>query len=326
MCSKRIILDKNDLIYKYLKEHKTQETIAKEFGVCIDTVRRCMDEYGIKAIGNKGRNLHSPIVFSEEQYNYLQGAMLGDGSLLCNKKGGNAYFSYTSKSKQHCQFVSEPFDEYLIENGSRKYEYLDLRTEKTYYRYIFKTQMNLSFTEERNRWYINGKKHIPNDLILNKTICLLWYIGDGCICKSRKASETIKLATNCFEREEQEDILVPQLKQFKARTNICARNINGEPQYGIFIPHAQEEAFIEYIGECPFSDYMYKWNVRPYNNFSINKNPEIIEKTIQLFKLGNSAGTISKIVGIDRATVVKYLSLNGLDYKLNINKKQKVVI
>ena len=48
--------------------------------------------------------------------------------------------------------------------------------------------------------------------------CLIWYIGDGGICNSSKHNgQFIKLATNCFDKEEQESILLTQLIDFDAR-------------------------------------------------------------------------------------------------------------
>ena len=87
--------------------------------------------------------------------------------------------------------------------------------------------------------------------------CLIWYIGDGGICHG-KQTENIKLATQCFLKEEQETILLPQLQQFEATFMKGDIGSDGQRQYFIYIPHRKEEDFLKYIGDCPFDDYKYK--------------------------------------------------------------------
>ena len=177
------------------------------------------------------------------------------------------------------------------------------------------------FTEEYNRWYKNKVKHIPYDLKLNPTICLIWYIGDGSILHNKR-TYYIKLSTNCFEKTEQEKILLPQLSLFEAKLLKGDVGKNGKRQYFIYIPRRKIQAFLDYIGECPFSDYFYKWELPDYKNTLLSYYPEKIKKMIDLFKKGNSAGTIAKILEVDRSTVVKYLLDNGYDPKKNMYKKK----
>lgn len=100
---------------------------------------------------------------------------------------------------------------YKYTNGDISYNmYYDKRTNKNYERYSFKTYVNEGFTEIYNLWYKNNVKIIPKNLKLNKIICLIWYIGDGSLVTSKR-TQYIKLATNCFTKEDQENILLPQL-------------------------------------------------------------------------------------------------------------------
>lgn len=317
----KIFLNEEKLREMYENDGMPQWKIAKSLGVSIDVVRRCMDEYNIERRIHKRLPKYKPIAFTEKQYDYLQGAMLGDGCLSNHKSGkGNSDFSYLSKSKQHCEFVAEPFSEILLKGGVVEKSYFDHRTNKTYQRCFFRTQMNVSFTKERMRWYRGNKKHIPKDLVLTPNICLIWYIGDGSLVNS-KCCQEVKLATHCFEKEELETIIIPQMARFEARTNICGRSKNGDPQYGIFIPHSRVQDFIDYIGKCPFEDYKHKWEVLQYKNFSVKKNPEKIDRMVELFLNGHSSRSIAKKVGVDRTTVMKYLYIRGYDYKDNLHNK-----
>lgn len=266
------------------------------------------------------QNKNEEIVLSDVQLDFLYGGLLGDGCLYLHKNATNAQFIYTSKSYQHTEYVSRPFIKCLTDSGIRETRYFDERTQKQYERYVFKTRCNPVFTREYNSWYSDGIKHIPNSLKLNPTICLIWYIGDGGICRSSR-SEYIKLATNCFDKNEQEDILIPQLSTFGAKLMKGDLDINGKQQYFIYIPHRFEDAFLNYIGRCPFNDYKYKWDILPYKNFNLHNDREKVNQMIKLFEDGNSSGTIAKMIGVDRTTVTKYLQLNGYDYKKNLYRR-----
>lgn len=263
------------------------------------------------------------IILTSMQKEVLYGALLGDGCLAKHKNSSNAIFSYISKSRQHVEFVANYFSEYWSSEKIKDFSRFDGRTNKIYSGSRVKTYSNKSFTEEYEKWYKNGVKAIPIDLRLTPLTCLIWYIGDGCISHS-KNSQYIKLATQCFSKEDQEKILLPQLEEFEAHLVRADTSKNGEQQYFIYIPRRKIKKFLEYIGPCPFSDYQYKWDYQEYKNFSLSQNPDFIQDIIKLFNNGISAGAIAKHFGVDRSTVVKYLKLNGLNPSNNLHSKKKV--
>ena len=256
------------------------------------------------------------IILTSMQKEVLYGALLGDGTLITHKHGKNSYFSYTSKSKQHVEYVMSYFSQYIYDTS-----YYDNRTNKTYHRSVAKTMADKTFTNEKQHWYPSGKKEIPSDLILTPLTCLIWYIGDGCIAHNKR-TQNIKLATQCFSKEEQEQILIPQLQDFDASLMKTDVSKGGEQQYFIYIPKRKIKKFLEYIGPCPFPDYQYKWDYQEYKNFSLSQNPEFVQNIIELFNNGMSAGTIAKQFKVDRSTVVKYLIQNGLNPKDNLFKRK----
>lgn len=260
---------------------------------------------------------------SDKQKDVLYGALLGDGCLIKHKHGVNAVFSYLSKSRQHVEFVMGYFKEYWKGKEITDEAYLDHRTNKTYSRSRVKTYVNKEFTDEYARWYHNGTKCIPEDLKLTQMVCLIWYIGDGCICNLNR-TQSIKLATQCFAKEEQERILIPQLQDFEAKLMMADVSKSGEQQYFIYIPKRKIKKFLEYIGPCPFSDYQYKWDYKEYKNFCLSQHPDFVQKMIDYFNRGMSAKTIARLLEVDRSTVIKYLIQNGLNPKDNLYKRKKV--
>jgi len=258
---------------------------------------------------------------SDMQQEVLYGALLGDGCLIKHKRGTNAVFSYLSKSRQHVEFVMGYFKEYWNDKEIKDVAYFDHRTKKTYFNSQIKTYTHQVFTDEYYKWYQNGVKHIPEDLKITPIVCLIWYIGDGCICNLNR-TQSIKLSTQCFTKEEQERILIPQLQGFEAKLMMADVSKSGEQQYFIYIPKRKIKNFLEYIGPCPFSDYQYKWDYKEYKKFCLSQHPEFIPKMIDCFNYGMSANTIARLLRVDRSTVVKYLIQNGINPKDNLYKRK----
>ena len=289
----------------------SQKKVADIIGCSIDTVRQNVKDYNIP-IHIPSYHAHEQKVFLNDlQLDYLYGAMLGDGCLYKAKNGINSQFMYTSKSYQHVEFVSKPFENILYKEGIKYCSYFDKRTGKTYSRYTFRTITDKCFKKERELWYPDGIKHIPKSLKLNPMICLIWYIGDGGICNSNH-SQYIKLSTQCFDKEEQENILISQLSDFEAslvKADISKDHIQ---QYCIYIPKRKMIEFLNYIGECPFTDYLYKWNFTEYNNkFSVPQT-ENEKYFIRLYLLGLKCRQISEVFDVDFNTVKNYLIKNSI--------------
>lgn len=251
-------------------------------------------------------------ILTPTQKQVLYGALLGDGCLHIHKDGKNAQFIYNSKSKQHVEYVGNYFKEYWSGEGIKETSYFDIRTNKKYYQYRIRTCVNETFTEEYYKWYPNGTKHLPKDLVLYPLTCLVWYIGDGGICHVKKYSEHIKLSTQCFNKKEQEEILLPQLSQYNAKLMKADISKNEKQQYFIYIPHKKEEEFLKYIGECPFSDYAYKWKYRPYKNTPPKSHKIHEQKFCEMYKTGLTYYAIAKHFGIEPNAVKYYLKKNDL--------------
>jgi len=230
------------------------------------------------------------------------------------------FFCYLSKSKQHVEFVCNDFIKYSIQNGIVYNSFFDERTNTIYNSYNFRTQANIAFSKIYEKWYNNGVKIIPKDLILTPLTCLIWYIGDGCLSNLKRSQEII-LATNCFSKDEQEQILLPQLQKFEAKL----RHYSGE-QYRIIIPRRKIQNFLNYIGECPFSDYQYKWDYKNYQNQYLPNDREKENLIISSFLSGSSTGSIAKFFNIDRNSIIKCLQRHNINPYQNLYSRKEVII
>lgn len=241
------------------------------------------------------------------QQKILEGCLLGDGSLIIGKNAKNAYFSYISSQKEHCDFIAKYFLEFskdtVYENGSIQREVFDKRTNKTYITNTFRTKSLSCFTEIYHKWYKDKTKIVPKDLVLNNINCLYWYIGDGCLLKIKNKSGDIKLATYAFLKEEVE-FLCNQLLFFKS---IVRFNEKEKHPY-VRIPKTKTKEFLTYIGNDYPLCYSYKWGYVGYTNkeprFTLN---ETYEKIKQLYIEGESCYFLSKKFDIEINSIKNFL-------------------
>ena len=315
----KIILDRQELEYKYKKEKLSQRRLAEYYGCSIDTIVANLQRYNISSNSN-GDYVQQKIFLNEKQIEWLNGLLLGDGCLSTTRRGKNAQLRYTSKSKQHVDFATAPFAN--CEKAHTSYtEYADSRTQNTYSRWVFGTAYDKGFKIIYNKWYENGKKHIPSDLQLTPTVCLLWYIGDGCLLRSKYSSH-IKLSTHCFDKNELENILLPQLVQFDAHIAIAGYSkYEKTPQYYIYIPRHKVAAFLQYIGPCPFDDYAYKWNYVEYKNTPPRNHTSKENEICNMYLSGVTYCKIAKHMGMDPAAVRYYLKKNKIYQSGGLNNE-----
>lgn len=320
----KIILDSNELYQKYKIEHLSQAKLAKYFHCSVDTIVRNLKDYNIESNTNSDY-VAPPIVLTPIQKEVLYGALLGDGSLAKYKDSVNTCLSYGSKSRQHVEFVMRYFKQYVAPSGICCHSVFDTRTNKTYAGFYFRTINNSTFEQEREHWYVNGKKVIPADLELTPLVCLIWYIGDGTLCHSGR-SESIRLATNCFSKSEQEQILIPQLLQFDAHLLKKGVGKDGKMQYCITIPRHKVCDFLNYIGPCPFDDYSYKWATREYINKPPQNHTALEETFCELYLKGYSYYQIAKQFHVDPAVVRHYLRKRNIYVLPDENRNAIVVV
>ena len=238
----------------------------------------------------------------------LSGVLLGDGNLRLGVRSKNASFTYTSKEKDHVDFVFKYFKEFCTNNEIKFTSYFDKRTNKTYSRYYFTTKSLPIFTNYYNKWYINKKKIIPDEITLSNDSLLLWYIGDGHL---RKDDNRIILSTNCFPKEQIKNIIIPKLKRFKPKIGYQK---NKQPI--IIIPREAVDMFLSEIGPCPFISYAYKWDIKPYKIKGriggIHKTTkEELDKFIQLYENGMTYYAIAKLFNYSPSRIVHALMRCG---------------
>lgn len=137
-------------------------------------------------------------VFSLTQKSIVNGSLLGDASITKKRSaGGNCYFTkpQSASRKQYLEWHFEqlqPFSSRLGECDNRC-------KDKVYRRAVFSTVADPLFTALREKWYPEGRKIVPRDLVLDPLSLAIWFFDDG---SNHEAERACRLATYSFQRED----------------------------------------------------------------------------------------------------------------------------
>lgn len=213
---------------------------------------------------------------TEEQMAIFDGLMISDASLEKSKRNKNARFRMGVKMKSFAEVPQKlltdlPFGE------MKPYNRFDKRTGKTYSGYACRSLVHPFFTEQRLRWYPEGKKIAPHDIDITKSLLLWWYIGDGHLYrkKDRPNYRRVQLCTQGFTTKDVM-FLIDKLKGFLSINSIYIEN------NGICIGKNALCKLANMLGlYSPLPDYQYKFEfgryidekyfTKSYNNRPLHK-------------------------------------------------------
>ena len=265
-------------VKKYFKEHGC-ELISKEYKNCITKMKykcsfgdihkatfasfkigyRCL-EYN-----DKKRNKFKEVKdITKKQMSIFDGLMISDAYLKkISGKSRNSRFVLTTSIRGFRDKVFNMFPNFPWSDASlRTINVYDKRTNKYYESNRLRSLSTIFFTEQRKRWYPNGKKIIPKDIEINRDMLLWWYIGDGYLCrkKIRPNYRRAELATDSFSMEDVY-FIIDKLKLILGESSIYEEN--NEIMIG-------RQALVKFAnllgGVSPVKDYQYKFEFGRYFN------------------------------------------------------------
>ena len=189
----------------------------------------------------------------------IDGLLISDGWIANQEKELCHRFSFGSAQKEFVEYCREKL---LCFNPSEinktESSFCSARGyEKEFW--SFSTANHPDITKQRIRWYVNGIKIIPRDLIITPLVLRLWYYGDGSIVNNRENNScVVRLSTDGFAREDVEFAI----EQLKIQANIeCA--ITGDGR--IRVNSDCISNFFNYIGfKSDLQCYCYKFDVDPW--------------------------------------------------------------
>ena len=227
------------------------------YKVAPQTIAYHLRQNGVSIAERGNRETDRDSVLTQKEFQIIEGELLGDGYLRKTKTSIHVAFGHTT--------IHEGYRQYLVENLSILKDALLMQYEKkesirngkiSVHQAQFKVQSKSDRCLSRffSRWYPEGKKIVPQDLILTSTVALHWYLGDGWLSKRNvngRVYKQIGLATNCF-LEEDVDFLIFQLKENGISAVRQKRN-------SISIPVKSHSSFLNFIGESPVKGLSYRW-------------------------------------------------------------------
>lgn len=151
------------------------------------------------------------------QHAVLIGSLLGDGTLRRQNNRLNALLevNHTYKQKAYVDWKWQQFQEYILSPPKARLG------KGTRIAYRFTTRSLPVFTGYHNQFYIDGKKRIPTDIILNPLSLAVWFMDDGARIRS-----AYYLNTQQFTLPEQKF-----LQQLLFKTFALTSALNRDKQY-----------------------------------------------------------------------------------------------
>ena len=199
---------------------------------------------------------------SQDFLSILDGLMLGDGSLRIRPNARNATFSYSGKHKYVAIALKALFENegfvFPPKNHPYYYHRLVKKTQKWCDEWHIITRVHSILTEQYRRWYPEGKKQIPSDLILDPLVVKHWYYGDGGLGHHDKRTDDARFSTHGFKYEEVYFLshLLAEVINFP-----YVKIINHQNKHMLYLGKAQIPPLLSYMGECDLPCYSYKWIV-----------------------------------------------------------------
>ena len=274
-------LNDRDLLYKqYVEEKRSTLQIGKEIGCSCQTVAQSLRRHGIYVRTlSEGMLINQEddgLRFNDETISILTGCLLGDAGLsTTHGDTTNANFRKCNKYYDHIKFVATClFANKWDTRVSGPFKNKGFKGGKDSFRFALQSLVHSEITELYHKWYPesnNRIKIIPEDIPLDPTVMLHWFLDDGyCYYTNRKYSnpkwnhrETrVYLCTQGFQKPEL-DMISARIKDeldltVKPRFHQRHGKFEGSG-YELEVSIPDVPKFFSLIGPPPVASLAYKW-------------------------------------------------------------------
>ena len=173
---------------------------------------------------------------------HLDGFLLGDGHITPK----NSHFTWSVKYKEFDEYIQTCFKSYGP-SSQLKYTKNEKFKEGGSWMNYGRTTTHPDLYQQRSRWYPDGIKIVPKDVIITPKSVLFWYLGDG-----TRSGVNLSFATDGFTPDDVY-FLVDKLKSIGINSH---RDKNNH----IVLLLDSIRPFFDYVGwECPIKCYDYKF-------------------------------------------------------------------
>jgi len=186
---------------------------------------------------------------SEKEKEIFDGIMISDGSL--SKSRISARLTLGFKYLKTIEKIISDLPSVSFLKPWRYESIIDNRTNKKYINFYTKSKSYRNLLFEYERWYINKKKIVPNDIKLTPLMCYWWFVCDGFILNNN-----VYLCTDSFNDN--------NLELLKNNLIINGFDVSVRKNKRIYFKKESSINFLNWISEDIEiqEEYLYKWNIK----------------------------------------------------------------
>lgn len=261
-----LLNDKEWLYQKYIVEKLSTVEISKIVGCkASNSVRQCLIRHNIPVRGYS----EAQVVNRDEtdfilDNSVITGCMLGDATMPIHSKTSgfsNPSFRKKNKYKDHVECVAK----ILLPDtwGNRVKPTLAKLNGKVFQLYMFDTLSRKTLLPYYKKWYPNGIKVVPDDIVIDEIALLHWFLDDGYSYKRNRGYYEIVtgLETQGFILEDVNRLCKITKDNFDLgfKPTPYKSRTTGAIQWRMRLPQKQSKHFFEVVGPSPVESLSYKW-------------------------------------------------------------------
>lgn len=254
---------------KYIEEQCSTVEIGKLVGAKPGSVGAALHKHGIPTRNwsdSQTKNFDDGLVLNES---VLIGSLLGDGQLRPYNRQSNISvprFKKKNKFYDHVCFVAKALftkweDRIFTVNGKLN--------GNIFQHFEISSYAHRELVDIYRKWYpasVGYKKVVPDDIVLDSTSLLHWFLDDGYSLRVKGAKYKTVFVVFCsesFSPDHQMFLCETMEKTFGLKTKLL-RLKNRGTGYRIKVPTTEVEHFFDLIGPCPAEvpSMAYKWKVK----------------------------------------------------------------
>lgn len=203
----------------------------------------------------------------------IEGGLLGDASLrVYNRLSEQSYPYFHRKNKflEHVEWISRLL---CGEQGpSHITPYRRIVDGRIFSHYLFRTLSHKELLPFYRRWYPERsgfKKVIPQDIEVNETVLLHWFLDDGSSYNRKRNYPThwtqkqqqieIQFCSESFTEEDQEMLCTKIAMKFPLTPRL--KGVKRGAGHRTVLPQSQAAVFFEILGPPPVQSLAYKWRL-----------------------------------------------------------------
>ncbi len=194
------------------------------------------------------------------------GLMLGDGCII--RQDNRAHVLFTCKHRNVSRKYKIMFEQAGFIFGNNN-PYLRIHKKNGGKEWSICSRSNDFFTKEKDHWYKNGRKIVPDNIVLTPSAIRHWYYGDGSLHWEKKSFRELRFHTNCFSFSEVEFLGNSLCYSIGMKGYRIDKN-NGLPV--LVIRKSDTQKLLDFIGPCDLPCFLYKWIITDRELYNRYKN------------------------------------------------------